>query len=55
MTLDESKRLDYILRIDGIQISVEAGTWQYVEDYVVDLVEILKDRRLIVMDPDLMI
>ena len=54
MTLDESEKKDDIVAVDGINISIEAGVLPYVEEDMVDLVEAGLDKRLIIIDPDLM-
>lgn len=54
MTLDESEKEDNLVVIDGIHVSVEAGVLPYVEEYMVDLIEAWTDKRLIIIDPDLM-
>ena len=54
MALDESMRFDTIFIVNGINVSVERSIISFVEDCVIDLVEILDDRRLIIINPDLM-
>jgi Fe-S cluster assembly iron-binding protein IscA len=54
VTLDESEKGDNLVTVDDVRVSVEPGVLPYVEDYVIDLIEAWTDKRLIIMDPDLM-
>jgi Fe-S cluster assembly iron-binding protein IscA len=54
VALDESEPRDNIVVVDDIHVSVEPGVLPYVEDYLIDLIEAWTDKRLIIIDPDLM-
>ncbi len=55
VSLDETERSDKVVVIEDIQVYVQNGLLQFVEDWVIDLIDISNDRHLVIIDPDLII